>query len=343
MVQHSLSIGKLSPNLLEELVFSCLGNPNSRVIVGPKIGEDAAVIDFKDRVLVVHSDPITGTVENIGWLAINICTNDIAARGIRPRWVLNVMLLPQNFDSGQLKEITEQMDKAAKELDVTIIGGHTEVTTSVNKPIIIATAIGEAEKERFVRTSGAEIGDRIILTKGAAIEGTAILSTEVDKLLHLKVDKKLIQKAKEFIKMTSVIEDALTAMEIGGIHAMHDATEGGVAGALQEVAWASNIGIIVHEEKIPIYKETEAICKALKIDPLKTISSGALIIFCHPNKAEKIVDALQRKGIQASIVGEALKKEKGCHIIRRDGSRLDLSIPVKEELWKISERHDIRV
>ena len=337
-----LSVGKLEPSVLQKLVFSCLGAANSRIIVGPKIGEDAAVLDFKDRALVVHSDPITGAIENMGWLAINVCTNDIATRGIRPKWVLIVMLLPQNFDSDKLKKITKQMDKAAKEVGVAIIGGHTEVTSSVNRPIIVSTAIGEAEKERFVRTSGAKIGDRIIVTKGAAIEGTAILSTEMDKLVHVRIDKRLIQRARRFIEMTSVLEDALTAIEVGGVHAMHDATEGGVAGALQEVAWASNIGIIAHEEKIPIYKETEAICKALKIDPLKTISSGALVIFCHPNKAEEIVDALRRKGIQASIVGETLRKEEGCYILRRDGSRLDLSVPVKEELWRISERHNIR-
>jgi len=341
MIRPSLSVGKLEPNRLQQLVFSCLGAANSRVIVGPKIGEDAAVIDFGDRVLVVHSDPITGAIENIGWLAINVCTNDIATRGIRPHWILIVMLLPQNFDSDQLEKITKQMDKAGKKIGVAIIGGHTEVTSSVNRPIIIATAIGEAEKKRFVKTSGAKIGDSIIVTKGAAIEGTAILSTEMDKFLHCKVDKRLIQRGRKFIKMTSVLEDALTAVEIGEVHAMHDATEGGVAGALQEVAWASDVGIIAHEEKIPIYKETEAICKALNIDPLKTISSGTLIIFCHPNKAEKIVNALRRKGTQASIVGEAIEKGKGCYILRRDGSRLDLSSPVKEELWRILERHNI--
>jgi len=343
MVPQSFSLGKLNPDLLKELVFSCLGKSDSRVIVGPKIGEDAAVIDLEDKVLVVHSDPITGTIENIGWLAINVCTNDIATRGVRPQWVLIVMLLPQNFDLDELKKITKQMDKAARELGVAIIGGHTEVTTSVNKPIIIATAIGEAEKERFVRTSGAKVGNSIIVTKGAAIEGTAILSTETAKLLHLEVDKGLIQRARKFIKMTSVLEDALTAMEVGGVHAMHDATEGGVAAALQEVAWASNIGVIVHEEKIPIHKETKVICKALNIDPLKTISSGTLIIFCNPDKAEIMVEALQGRGIQASIVGEALKKEKECYILRSDGSRLDLSIPVKEELWKILEKHNIHL
>lgn len=340
-MQSSL-VGKIAPDLLKKLVFRFLGSSDPRVIVGPKIGEDAAVIDFKDRVLIVHSDPITGAIENIGWLAINVCTNDIATRGIRPQWVLIVMLLPQNFDLDQLKKITKQMDKAAKEIGVAIIGGHTEVTFSVNRPIIIATAIGEAEKGGFVRTSGAEIGDRIVVTKGAAIEGTAILSTEMDKLLHLKVNKRLIQRARKFIKMTSVLEDALTAIEIGEVHAMHDATEGGVAGALQEVAWASNVGIVAHEEKIPIHKETEAICKALNIDPLKTISSGTLIIFCHPSKAEKIANALRKRDIQASVVGEALRKEEGCYILRRDGSKLDLSSPVKEELWRILEKHNIR-
>ncbi len=340
MIRPSLSVGKLEPSILKQLVFGCLGSSDSRVIVGPKIGEDAAVIDFRDKVLVVHSDPITGAIENIGWLAINVCTNDIATRGIRPQWILIVMLLPENFNPNQLKKITKQIDKAAKEIGVAIIGGHTEVTSSVSRPIIVATAIGEAEKERFVRTSGARIGDRIIVTKGAAIEGTAIVSTEMNKLLH-QVDKRLIERAKQFIKMTSVLVDALTAVEIGEVHAMHDATEGGVAGALQEVAWASNVGTIAYEEKIPIYKETEAICKALNIDPLKTISSGTLIIFCHQNKAEKIVNALRRKDIQASIIGEALEKEKGCYIVRRDGSRLDLSSPIKEELWRIQERHNI--
>ncbi|UCE29837.1 MAG: AIR synthase family protein [Candidatus Bathyarchaeota archaeon] len=276
MTHRSLSIGKLEPNRLRQLVFSCLGATDPHVIVGPKVGEDAAVIDFQDKVIVVHSDPITGVIENVGKLAINVCTNDIAARGVRPQWILVVMLLPENFDLDQLEIVTKQMHKVAKELGVAIVGGHTEVTSSVSRPVIVTTAIGEAEKKGFVKTSGAEVGDRIIATKGAAIEGTAILSTEMDELLSRKVGKSTIQRAKSFINMTSVLEDALTAMEVGGVHAMHDATEGGIAGALQEVAWASNVGIKVHEERIPIHKETGAICKALNIDPLRTISSGTL-------------------------------------------------------------------
>ena len=339
MVKHHLSFGKINPNMLEEIVFSCLGSHDPRVIVGPKIGEDAAVIDFKDRVLVVHSDPITGAVENIGWLAVNVCANDIATRGVRPLWILTVILLPRDFDFVQLRKITNQINEATRRLHIAVIGGHSEVTSSISRPVIIATAIGEARKGKFVTSSGAQIGDSLIVTKSAAIEGTAILSTEMKKLLETKVDKRLIFAGQKFIKMTSVVEDALTAVKVGGVHAMHDATEGGVASGLQEIAWASNTGIMAYEEKIPIYKETREICKALRIDPLKTISSGTLIISAHRERAVKIVSALQKNNIRASIIGEVVEKAKGCYIMRRDGTRLNLSRPVKEELWKILEKH----
>ena len=159
------------------------------------------------------------------------------------------------------------------------------------------------------------------------------------ELLEKKVDKRLVLAGQKFIKMTSVVKDALTAIKIGGVHAMHDATEGGIASGLQEIAWASNTGIIAYEEKIPIHKETQEICKALHIDPLKTISSGTLIISAQKEKAEKIVSALQKNNIQAFIIGKIAEKTKGRYIIRRDGTRLNLSRPVKEELWRILEKH----
>jgi len=338
VVKHFLSFGKISPNMLKEIVFSCLGSHNSRVIVGPKIGEDAAVVDFEDKVLVVHSDPITGAVENIGWLAVNICANDIATRGVRPLWILTAILLPKDFDYAKLKDIASQIDEAAKELNIAVIGGHSEVTSSVTRSVIVSTVIGEAKRGKFVTSSGARVGDSLVVTKGAAIEGTAILSTEMTKVLEKKVDKSLIFNAQKFIKMTSIVKDALTAIKVGGVHAMHDATEGGIASGLQEIAWASNTGIIAYEEKIPIYKETKEICKALRIDPLKTISSGTLIISAQKEKAEKIVSALQKNNIQASIIGEIVEKAKGRYIIRLDKTKLNLSRPMKEELWKILEK-----
>jgi hydrogenase maturation factor len=339
MAQSRLSIGKLNPFILKQQVFSRLGKQDSRVLLGPKIGEDATVIDFGDRALVVHSDPITGAVENVGWLAVNVCTNDIATRGVRPQWILTVLLLPENFTLTQLKNVTTQIDKAAKNIGVAVVGGHSEITSGINRPIIITTAIGETVNKKFVQTSGAKIGDALILTKGAAIEGTAILAHELDKFLEAKIGRKMLEKAKQFIKKTSVVEDALTAIEASGeaVHAMHDATEGGVACGLQELSWASNVGLIVQEREIPVYPETEAICKALNIDPLRTISSGTLIISAENGKAEKIVASLKQKGIKASIIGTILSKEEGACIIRKNGTKLDLTEPVKEELWKALE------
>jgi len=305
------------------------------VILGPKIGEDASVIDFKDKVLVVHSDPITGAVENIGWLAVNIVANDIATRGVKPLWMLIVLLLPRNMDSAKLKHITLEIDKAAKELGIAIVGGHSEVTPGIKRPIIVATAMGESQKGKLVQSSGAKVGDQVILTKGAAIEGTAILASELAESLQRKINSKIVKNAQKFIKKISVVEDALTAVKVGGVHAMHDATEGGVAAGLQEIVWASNVSIVAYEEKIPVYEETKLICQALKIDPLKTIGSGALIISASPGKTREIVDALREKGIGVSVVGEIVDKSRGSYVLRRDGTKLDLSEPVKEELWRV--------
>jgi len=339
MNKQPLSVGKLDPATLKQLIFSRLGNKDSRVILGPNIGEDATVIDFGNKALVVHSDPITGAVENVGWLAVNVCTNDIATRGIRPLWILTVLLLPENLTLTQLKTITTQIDKAAKNLGVAVVGGHSEVTPGINRPIIITTAIGEAINKRFVRTSGARVGDAIVVTKGAAIEGTAILSQELRDFLQTKLSNNTIKRANQFIKMTSVMEEALTAVEVGEVHAMHDATEGGIAGGLQELAWASNLGIVVYEKKIPIHDETEIICKTVGIDPLKTISSGALIISAQPEKAEKIVATIRKKGIKAAVIGKMVDKKEGIYIVRKDGTRLNLEKPVKEELWKALKEH----
>ena len=333
MAQGYLPVGKLDPSLLKELIYTSLGYRDPRVLIGPGIGEDAAIIDFDGKVLVVHSDPITGAIENIGWLAVNICTNDIAVRGVKPLWISIVMLLPEKVTSQQVRHIASQVDEAAKELRVAIIGGHSEVTSSLNRPIMVATAIGEAYKGRFVASSGARVGDRIILTKGAAIEGTAILSTELAGVLERKVGRDVLRRGQGFIRMISVLKDSLTAMEVGGVHAMHDATEGGVAGGLQEIAWASGVGIVAYEDKIKVHEETRVICEALNIDPLRTISSGSLIISAKPEKAEEMVESLSFKGVQASIIGKAVERGEGLYILRRNGALMDLSNPVQEQLW----------
>jgi len=329
----SLPVGKLEPRLLRQVVFSRLGSKDNRVLLEPKIGEDATVIDFGDRALVVHSDPITGAVENIGRLAVNVCTNDIATRGVRPLWILTALLLPEGFTLAHLKEVIRQIDNAAKQLGVAVVGGHSEITSIVKHPVIVTTAIGETTNKRFVSSSEARIGDSLIMTKGAAIEGTSILAYQLTHLLEERIGKKTVDRAKRFIQMTSVVADALTAVETGEVHAMHDATEGGIAGAIQEIAWASNSGAVVHEDKIPIFPETKAICEALSIDALKTISSGTLLIAAAPESSKKIIAAMEEKNIRASEIGNIVSKRQGICVIRKDGTRLSLAIPVREQLW----------
>jgi len=340
MSSGSLTVGKVPPSVLKKIVLSRLGAADKRVLLGPSIGEDASVIDFGSKALVVHSDPITGSVENVGWLAVNVCTNDIATRGVQPLWILTVILLPENFTQTQLKNVTNQIDTAAKELGVAVVGGHCEVTSGINRAVIITTAIGETVNKEFVQTGGAKIGDSLMITKGVAIEGTAILAHELASFLKRKLDSATIRTAKQYIKMTSVVKDALTAVEVGGssVHAMHDATEGGVAGGLQEIAWASDVGVVAYEDEMHVHAETQAICKGLGLDPLRTISSGTLIISAGSESAEKIVTGLIQKGIQASIIGRVLDKKQGAYIIRKNGTKLNLSRPVKEEIWRILEK-----
>lgn len=344
MYERKLRLGKMPPEVLESIVFGRLGVLDSRVLVKPKIGEDAAIIDFGDRVLVLHSDPITGAVENIGWLAVNVSSNDVATRGARPKWLSVVILLPENATSDLLDEITRQIDLAAKELEMMVVCGHTEVTPSLDRPILICTSIGEASKDKYVTSSGARVGDKIILTKGAAIEGTAIFAHEFEDYLKSRLSEEIVDRAKEYIKYISVLREAMIAIEVGGVTAMHDPTEGGVLGGVQELARASNVGFIVYEDRVIINSETKAICNVLNADPLKTISSGSLLITVRPNKADELVRTLISSGVKASIIGEIVDKSEGDFLVKSDGAKVKLTELVQDHLWLIlGRKHEFQI
>jgi len=328
--------GKIPPETLKNVVFKNLGVSNPRVLLGPGIGEDAAVIELEHKVIVVATDPITGAIEDIGWLSVHINANDIACHGAKPTWFLSTILLPEDSDEKTLEKIVAQMDKAAKELEVTIVGGHTEVTPGLKRPIVIGFMIGEVEKGKFITSSGALPGDKIILTKGVAIEGTAIIATEREKELISMIDKNLVKKAKQYKWKISVVKDALTAVEVGGVTAMHDPTEGGVLGGLHEIADASKVGFAIQEEKIRkmISEETRKICEILQIDPLCLIGSGALLITAKPEKAEQIVNTLNDKGIFAEIIGHILDNPKRRIFFRKDGKTKKAQRLVQDALWE---------
>jgi len=326
--------GKVPPKILEELVFTRIGVVDPAVIIGPRYGEDASIIDIGERVLVIHTDPITGAIENIGWLSVHIACNDIAVRGAKPRWLLPVLLLPEESDFKTLDIITNQIDTAAKEVEAMIVGGHSEFTPGIKYPLVIMTAAGLAPKNRYVTSSGVRPGDIVLMTKAAAIEGTAIIAHDFEHLLLDKgISKEVIEKAKRFIREISVIKEALALAELG-VSAMHDPTEGGILGGLAELAYASNVLIEVFEDRIPIREETKVLTKALGVNPFKLISSGSLVATIPRDKTKEIERRLEDLNIEFNIIGK-VKTGKGLIIRKPDGSKEHIGPWVEEELYKL--------
>ncbi|PVX24826.1 MAG: hydrogenase [Candidatus Bathyarchaeum sp.] len=330
--------GKVPTKVLEQIVFKNLGAKRDDVVLSPSIGEDAAIVKAGNQVLAISSDPITGAEEWLGWLAVHVSANDVATRGVQPRWFNSIILLPKNSTTELIEKICTQMDKAARQLDISIVGGHCEVTLGIEHPIVTGCAIGVAENGKYVTCSGARIDDQIILTKGTGIEGTAILASDRRAELLTVFDESFLAKAESFFEKISVVKDALTAFRIGGVSAMHDPTEGGVAGGLHELADAANVGFNVYQEKIFVPEETRKICAHFCVDPLQLISSGALLIIAKEEKASNIIKELSKSGIQASIIGEVVEPKLGRNLITKAGEKTKLVRPDNDHLWKALEK-----
>ncbi|MBC7074010.1 hydrogenase expression/formation protein [Candidatus Parcubacteria bacterium] len=328
--------GKILPNLLEQLLKR-LQIRDKRIILGPALGEDSAVIRFGQKFLALTTDPITLTSKEIGWYVVHINANDIATRGATPKWFLVTLLLPQKIKKSQIEEIFAQIERACQELNVSLVGGHTEILAQIENPIAVGMMVGEGSGN-FCATKNLKPGDLILLTKGIAIEGTAILAREKEKELKSRGYKKeLIEKAKNFIfdPGISVVKEALLAKKFGA-KAMHDITEGGILNGLWEMAKASGVNIEIEKEKIPIFKETEILCQEFNLNPLALISSGALLIGARDKVAQKLVGRLQREKIKVAIIGKAKSKSKKPQIIIKSNKKIQiLRAPKREQLNKI--------
>ncbi len=325
--------GKIPVDILREVVFKNLGAPRSEVTVGPSAGLDGAVLDVGDKSLIVSMDPITGAVERIGWLAVNVNANDIATFGVEPAFLFSSIMLPEKSGRELVEIISTQMNDAAKELGIAIVGGHCESTVGLVNPIVVGCIIGITDKGNYVTAGGAKPKDKLILTKTAGIEGTAILAHDREQELKKALEENILQRAKDFYGKISVVKEALTAFGIGGVHAMHDPTEGGIANGIHEIADASNLGARVFEQAIQISSETTAICHHFRIDPLQLISSGALLISAEPKNAEKIVFTLEKEEIQASIIGEFLENSNQRFLVNKNKAITDLPRPLSDHLW----------
>ena len=315
---YQFPVGKLDPGLLDKLLKS-YSITDPRVVVGPRIGEDAAVIDFGDTCLVAKTDPITFATDRIGWYAININANDIATMGARPKWFLATTLLPEGgTDETLVETIFHDLVDSCRELGITLCGGHTEITYDLNRPLVIGQMLGEVPKEKLVVSSNARPGDAVILTKGVPIEGTSIIAREKEAELLPRYGAELVERAKNFLTRPgiSVVKDALTANDAGGVHAMHDPTEGGLATGLAELAIAADAGIIVDADKIHVYPDGRALCEELNLDPLGVIASGALLVVAAPDQTDAICSSLTEAGIESSVIGEMTAKDAGLKLRR---------------------------
>jgi hydrogenase expression/formation protein HypE len=331
----SLPTGKVSKDVLKRLVFTCLGAPSDRVLKGPQVGEDAALIDIGNKVLVLKSNPITSAESSIGWLAVYINANDVAVRGAKPKWYMSIILLPEGSDELRLKMIMDEQHQACSKLGVSIIGGHTEVAPGLSRPIIAGFMIGETTRERYITTGGAETGDKILLTRGAGIEGTGILATDLRDRLVKQVDSETLNRAALMLNMINVVPEALKASQVVGVHSIHTPTEGGVLNGLIEVSEAAKLGFTVYEDLILIRDETLAVCRALGVDPLKLLSSGSLLIMVAPTNAEEVRRELSIIGVESSVIGD-MSSEPGKRIlVKTNGKMVTVGDVAQDEVYRL--------
>lgn len=298
-----MKIGKVPESVLKRSVFRQIHTKRDEIFLGAGIGEDCAAVELhEDEMFVVSIDPITGTARDIGKLAIHITMNDLASAGAEPVGVLLTILLPEDAKESDLKEMMAQMEAVCAQASVQIMGGHTEVTKAVNQPVITVTGIGKAKEGSLISTAGALPGMDIVLTKWAGIEGTSILAKEKEQELLTRFSPGFIRKAKEFDKMISVLPEAAVAVK-NGVSAMHDVTEGGIFGALWEMAEASGVGLEIELKKIPLKQETVEICEFFGINPYGLISSGAMLM--ASSDGNRLVMELQKAKIPAAVLGKA--------------------------------------
>ncbi len=332
-----LPAGKLPLPLLDKLLTRFAPH-DARVIVGPRAGEDAAVFDMGDRYLVAKTDPITFATSKIGWYAVNINANDVAVMGAQPRWFLATVLLPVGHATPALAEaIFEQIYEACAALDVSLAGGHTEITVNLDRPIVSGTMLGEVTPGRLITTAGARPGDVVLLVKPVPIEGTALIALERAEALETRgYSGEQIARLQGFLHDPgiSVVAPALLAAETAQVHAMHDPTEGGVVTGLLEIARAAQTGITVHLDAIPVLPESAALCREFGLDPLGTLASGALLVTVEGAAALPLVESMTQAGYPTAVIGRITPAEDGL-VALRAGQRVPWPAFAADEITRI--------
>ncbi len=314
----SLPDGKLPNKLLKELL-SKLAFDDVHLTVGPAPGEDAAAIDRGDHYLLLAADPITFLPKRIGWYAVQVNANDIAAMGGKPQYFLSTILLPSGQATDEMvREILTDIGSACRELGCLAVGGHTEVTGGIDRPIVAGAMVGEVERERLVTSAGATPGNMVLITKGVAVEATAILAQEKADEIRKEFGDTFLDKASRFLDDPglSIVPDATAAADAGGVTAMHDVTEGGVATALWELAEASGVGLVVSVSEIPRFWESTQLAEHFHFDLLGAIGSGALVLTVSEPETKGVLESLEEHGVEGFVIGRVTEQDQGVKMLR---------------------------
>lgn len=330
-----LPVGKLPAASLSRLLGLCREDP--RVLVRPGIGRDAAALAFGSHVVVAKSDPITFATDRIGWYAVNINANDVACLGATPRFFLATLLLPEGTATEELAEaIFRDIAASCEALDITLCGGHTEVTYGLDRPLVAGHMLGEVAPDRLVVNTRSRPGDDVLLTKGLAIEGTALIAREKAGALRGALDPALLARARGYLDTPglSVLPDARALCRATRPHALHDPTEGGLATGLHELADAAGLGLEVEADALTIFPETHALCRHCGLDPLGLLASGALLAVTAPADTPAALEALAADGIPARRIGRMADRADGV-TLRRAGQRQPLPRFDSDEVAKL--------
>ena len=316
-----MEVGKFPASLLERILAKVdISDP--RVVVGPRVGEDTAVLQTSGSLLVAKSDPVTFATDQIGWYAVQVNANDVACTGGTPKWFLATLLVPERFTEDEAEAVFDQILEACRSIDVSLVGGHSEVTYGIDRPIIMGTMLGEVEQDNLILTGGAQEGDSIVVTKGIAIEGTALLAREkASQLLQAGMSQEEIDKAAFLLSVPgiSVLHDARVACASSQVHSMHDVTEGGLVTGLREVAKASGLGLAIEESSVPILSECQEVCEALGLDPLGLLASGALLITLPTADVPGLLTSLEGEGINGFEIGTMIEAAEGLQMVEFHG------------------------
>jgi hydrogenase expression/formation protein HypE len=301
--------GKLPNDLLTQFLNQYSFEDPS-VLIHPQVGEDTTAVDVTgEGTIVMKSDPITFTAENIGYYTVLINANDIATSGAVPRWFLTTLLFPLGTTPVEIRQVMEELSDVCHRWGITLCGGHTEITDAVTRPVASGMLVGTVEESRLIRKQNIKPDDQVILTKSISVEGTAIIAqTFFKQLKELGMETNEIKRCRELLSHISILEEARIAAKSPGVHAMHDVTEGGLVTAIEEFSKAGSHGIKIDMEKIPVYKRTEHVCRLLNLNPLGLIGSGSLLIICDPAHTQKLMSQIENAGIQATCIGKVLGK-----------------------------------